>query len=948
MHLVRPLILFCCGLVLAGCRTSYSAPDAGPVAVNLLSDAAVPPIRPLKRTVPHPKARRAPDPRVTACAEQSTDKGSLMGCLEGLRGTLPADRDAGPARVGAVRPPIHSPACDVSNWYWDHAGGSDSNTCTDAAHPCKTYAEISAREGGPCVRSVATIKTALTDDTDEHLVVEDVMGDGSSLTIQGTLNAIASGNLATVTPKSRTSGSGNALTASLGAAISVAPGLLIRNNTRSATSWALPNNLSNPTILSQPFDNSLNEVDTYTAGDSFSVMQPTKLLFAKAAPVTNDVDALVTIANVWLAPVTNYPTSLSNVILNGVRLDSDTARLTALVAANSLLQGNTNSSISFGDSPLSTGSSLFGGYCAGLYSYASSFFMGSDAIVEGTTRLGGEVQYDFVYKTAFLSQASIEGRVAPQGALSQNAQPAILYGPWVISVIHGGLLVYSGVNGAPAAGSAVSAFPGASLRVAGVSTAAAFDPSLSPVQIFPGRALSPIQLDTSVGAGGFGGVAVSRDLQGAIVAWDKEFSWPNPVPYVTPIANGGTATGTVCPNGQVLESNGSSYVCATPAACPVNLATCTTGVLGPGGGGTGVGSLCPNGQYLQSNGASNVCTTPSGGGSSCPINLATCVSGILTGPNGGTGFSSCGNNQIVEGTGGSALACAATINLTTQTDGTLLVPRGGTGQATNTAHAVMVGEGTSALNAVGPGTTGIPLVGVTGSDPVFGQAQVPGGGTGAVSFPAHTVLVGNGTNPITSVGPGASNLPLIGFNGSDPIFTQLPLGVPNGNVSGTLQHLNGGTDVTSPGATFNVLTSNGTSWVSATPSLFAITGSTTTIAPVTLGLAATIIAQKTLTAVAGHLIIGAAVDQFTATTICPAGPYNVIYGVSVDNSATINAATQITIPNAASTNQNVAGGALNLQVSVLSGSHTVFLLGIAPTTPCVGAAGTISVISTPF
>lgn len=48
---------------------------------------------------------------------------------------------------------------------------------------------------------------------------------------------------------------------------------------------------------------------------------------------------------------------------------------------------------------------------------------------------------------------------------------------------------------------------------------------------------------------------------------------------------------------------------------------------------------------------------------------------------------------------------------------------------------------------------------------------VPNGGTGQVSFPAHTVLLGEGTAPIGNAGPGAVNSVLMGQGaGADPIF----------------------------------------------------------------------------------------------------------------------------------------------------------------------------------
>ncbi len=54
---------------------------------------------------------------------------------------------------------------------------------------------------------------------------------------------------------------------------------------------------------------------------------------------------------------------------------------------------------------------------------------------------------------------------------------------------------------------------------------------------------------------------------------------------------------------------------------------------------------------------------------------------------------------------------------------------------------------------------------------------VPNGGTGQVSFPAHTVLLGEGTSAIGNAGPGAVGYVLTGQGaGADPIFSQIVAG----------------------------------------------------------------------------------------------------------------------------------------------------------------------------
>jgi hypothetical protein len=156
-----------------------------------------------------------------------------------------------------------------------------------------------------------------------------------------------------------------------------------------------------------------------------------------------------------------------------------------------------------------------------------------------------------------------------------------------------------------------------------------------------------------------------------------------------------------------------------------------------------------------------------------------------------------------------ALRCDGTDVLEAQnyfgslTLGTALgVASGGTGAATFTANNVLLGNGTSAFQVVSPGSSGnvltsdgttwqsspLPAAGVTtisfgttgltpstatsGAVTVAGTLAVANGGTGAVSLTANNVLLGNGTSAVQVVAPGASG---------------------------------------------NVLTSNGTTWTSATP-----------------------------------------------------------------------------------------------------------------------------------
>jgi hypothetical protein len=104
----------------------------------------------------------------------------------------------------------------------------------------------------------------------------------------------------------------------------------------------------------------------------------------------------------------------------------------------------------------------------------------------------------------------------------------------------------------------------------------------------------------------------------------------------------------------------------------------------------------------------------------------------------------------------------------------LLVANGGTGAATFTAHGVLLGEGTSALGVTATGTSGIPLIGQGSSaDPIFGTAVVGGGGTGLTTLTAHAILIGAGTSNVAFATAAADSVPLWQSSSADPTVTAI-------------------------------------------------------------------------------------------------------------------------------------------------------------------------------
>lgn len=92
-----------------------------------------------------------------------------------------------------------------------------------------------------------------------------------------------------------------------------------------------------------------------------------------------------------------------------------------------------------------------------------------------------------------------------------------------------------------------------------------------------------------------------------------------------------------------------------------------------------------------------------------------------------------------------------------------------------TQFNVLVGGASNAITSIAPSaTSGVALISQgAASNPAFGTVVVAGGGTGATSLTAHSVLIGAGTSAIVQVGPVASTGCLLASNGvgSDPGFT---------------------------------------------------------------------------------------------------------------------------------------------------------------------------------
>jgi hypothetical protein len=131
-----------------------------------------------------------------------------------------------------------------------------------------------------------------------------------------------------------------------------------------------------------------------------------------------------------------------------------------------------------------------------------------------------------------------------------------------------------------------------------------------------------------------------------------------------------------------------------------------------------------------------------------------------------------------------------------------LMTANGTGTISTVAptnHAVQIGNGSSTLNSVSVGTNGQLLVAATTADPTWvtpaagtglsittnattlsyalsTPVSVANGGTGAGTFTAHSILLGEGTSAFTALGAATNGQLPIGSTGADPVLATITAG----------------------------------------------------------------------------------------------------------------------------------------------------------------------------
>jgi hypothetical protein len=147
-------------------------------------------------------------------------------------------------------------------------------------------------------------------------------------------------------------------------------------------------------------------------------------------------------------------------------------------------------------------------------------------------------------------------------------------------------------------------------------------------------------------------------------------------------------------------------------------------------------------------------------------------------------------------------AVAGTTTLSANADVTLSTTNGAANQARNAIILWTANNGATTRNITAPAQSKAYLV--------------INAGTGSIVI--------RGSGPTTGVTVASGVRALVAWNGSDFVKVVSNPVVLTTDVSGILPAANGGTGLSSPGTTGNVLTSNGTGWTSSPP-----TGGSTSI-----------------------------------------------------------------------------------------------------------------------
>ena len=684
--------------------------------------------------------------------------------------------DAGHKLGAAARPDVAAnPAWLVPAWYVNATTGNDSNTCVTSGAPCKTWGEIVNRwqTDAPWLTTVVTVTIeAANMPVTDYIHWRPVITNTGAAIIAGTDTTVATVSLGSVVPKNRSAVGAyptGALTANLGGL--AAQGLRLVNNTHPSVAW-IDSVSGSVSTITQPMSENVGawtvptEVDAWANGDSVTIASPVKAYVSSfdPTPATSGsfgADDFVGgfIGDIWVLDptTTSFPSNVTFghlVMVSEVRADP----YVLVTGPTEAVISTTHVNCFFPYGGALFGSSLIGGSLNVSRLYGNCMVravgrghhnprqhqrrkrisagttvneMGDVFFANSEVEILGDTDFDAIYYGVGLYgtytlgfDSSAGGRYTPPAAST-----------FLGSAVSGGLLTFG--------------------QSPGAAFANAYDTSVTPAQWYPARAITPALLDTAISSGGFSGRAYGDT--GAVLAPYSQ-STAAPAAYVAPIANGGTARDAGCPDGSFYEGTGST----SPPTCAY--------IAIPDGGVTSV------------TGSSGVTCSPTTGAVSCSntgVTSVTAGSGIsVSAATGGVTITNTGSAAVTSVTGSSGVTCSPTTgSVVCSVAAPIGVGNGGTGvtscsagdfvqgngtsplQCTNVAaHDVLISEGSGDVAGASPaGAVGSPLVSQGGSaDPVFETLNIGGGGTGKVTLTSGSILLGNGTLPVTLLAPGTS------------------------------------------------------------------------------------------------------------------------------------------------------------------------------------------------
>ena len=860
----------------AGAAPAKHAPEPDPSSATAKVDAGARRARRLASSGSVAPPSPA-DPHVLTCVGRPyKDWPSVRDCIAAEAPAAMANAaDAGHKLGAAARPDVAAnPAWLVPAWYVNATTGNNTNTCVTSGSPCHDYGEIVNRwQTTSPVLGQGTVLNLLADDTTTLVIWNPIIVSGGRATILGATTTVATGTFGTVTPKLRTRTPNPLLQINLGANASIAQGMMLVDSTHAGVAW-VDSCVSSVCTISQPLQTVVptpimfpSEVDSFTAGDSYTLQRPVKAYIGSVVPTTVQVDLsaffVEYVEHVWgVDPAGSFCSSIthSSSLTKIAESRFDTAIAgDALPGSDGSLQ-NVMGADEFGTEFIQAGAFGFGGCISTLVGLA-------DADVIFHSLLIGP-------QPPGLAQPNLLGFAYCDGGsgIGNVGQPVNVQGNVLIAApdAYGASIVYGSCNydiGFLGTGMVSMQYtPTATSTIVGTSTltcsgqpfANAYDATVDPAPSHPARSLTLAALDQPVASGGFAGYA--RCDNGGVITSDVQVT-AAPAAYVAPVPNGGTGRDAGCPDGSVYEGTGAStpptceYIVFPDAAVPTTVSAGTA---------ITVTGTPPNYVVNNSDPGANVSVVAGSNissvthvGEAWTVNAAT-QSGAVSGVTGSSGVAcspttgavNCTNTGVTSLTAGSGISVSASTGGVTVSNTALFtnnVPSGATGFTSCAAGDFVQGNGTSPLQCTN----------IAQYDALFS------GGSGVL----------HGTDPGSVAGQ-----PLIsGSTGTYPFFS-------------TLGANGGGTGLNSSGAPGNVLTSNGSTWASQA-------------APVQLGgfidyvtntLSGVNTALQTVASVAESITYPRPVI-IDVSWICYDGIENngIVVGVNVDNNTSIPGSYQL-------------------------------------------------------